>query len=98
MSESVGGLISFGKSAPRTFEWQSFLSYLALISIILAFMNLLPIPGLDGGYVLFLIVEMITGRKVSDKVMGWATTAGLILLLGLMLYANGLDIFRLFKK
>lgn len=98
LSESVGGLITFGKSAPQTFEWESFLRYLALISIILAFMNLLPIPGLDGGYVFFLLWEMITGRKVSDKVMERATTVGLVLLLGLMLYANGLDIFRLFKK
>ncbi len=98
LSESVGGLITFGKSAPQTFEWESFLRYLALISIILAFMNLLPIPGLDGGYVFFLLWEMITGRKVSDKVMERATTVGLVLLLGLMLYANGLDVFRLFKK
>ena len=98
LSESVGGLITFGKSAPQTFEWESFLRYLALISIILAFMNLLPIPGLDGGYVFFLLWEMITGRKVSDKVMERATTVGLVLLLGLMLYANGLDIFRLFKN
>lgn len=98
LSESVGGLITFGKSAPQTFEWESFLRYLALISIILAFMNLLPIPGLDGGYVFFLLWEMITGRKVSEKVMERATTVGLVLLLGLMLYANGLDIFRLFKK
>jgi regulator of sigma E protease len=98
LSESVGGLITFGKNAPRTFEWDSFLSYLAFISIILAFMNLLPIPGLDGGYVIFLLFEMISGRKVSDKVMERATTVGLVLLLALMLYANGLDIFRLFKK
>ncbi len=98
VSKSVGGLITFGKSAPQVFEWQSFLSYLALISVILAFMNLLPIPGLDGGYVFFLLFEMISGRKVSDKVMGYATTAGLILLLALMVYANGMDIFRLFKK
>ncbi len=98
MSESVGGLITFGKTAPQVFEWQTFLGYLALISVILAFMNLLPIPGLDGGYVFFLLFEMITGRKVSDKVMGYATTVGLILLLALMVYANGMDIFRLFKK
>jgi len=98
ISESVGGLITFGKSAPRTFEWESFLNYLALISIILAFMNLLPIPGLDGGYVFFLLWEMITGRKVSEKVMERATTVGLVLLLALMLYANGLDIVRLFRK
>jgi regulator of sigma E protease len=96
-SESVGGLITFGKSAPAAFEWDSFLTYLAFISIILAFMNLLPIPGLDGGYVFFLLFEMLTGKKVSDKVMERATTVGLILLLGLMLYANGMDVFRLFK-
>jgi regulator of sigma E protease len=62
-------------------------------------MNLLPIPGLDGGYVIFLLFELISGRKVSEKVMERATMVGLILLLGLMLYANGLDIFRAwFKK
>jgi regulator of sigma E protease len=61
-------------------------------------MNLLPIPGLDGGYVVFTLIEMITGRKVNEKVMEVATTIGLILLLGLMLYANGMDIFRIFKK
>ena len=61
-------------------------------------MNLLPIPGLDGGYVIFLLYEMITRRKVSEKVMEYATSVGLILLLGLMVYANGLDIFRLFKN
>jgi regulator of sigma E protease len=61
-------------------------------------MNLLPIPGLDGGYVIFLLFEMITGRKVSEKLMERATTVGLVLLLGLMLYANGLDVLRWFKK
>ena len=60
-------------------------------------MNLLPIPGLDGGYVIFLLFEMLTGKKVSDKVMEKATTVGLVLLLALMVYANGMDIFRLFK-
>lgn len=80
------------------FDWQDFLMLTAFVSIILAVMNLLPIPGLDGGYVIFLIFEMLSGKKVSDKVMERATTVGLVLLLGLMLYANGLDIFRLFKK
>lgn len=61
-------------------------------------MNLLPIPGLDGGYVLFLLFELISGKKVSDSVMEKATTVGLVLLLGLMLYANGLDIMRLFQN
>lgn len=97
-SESLGGVVSFGKMFPEEFSWLKFLNLVAFVSIILAFMNLLPIPGLDGGYVIFLLFEMITGKKVSDKVMEKATTIGLVLLLGLMLYANGLDIFRLFKK
>ena len=82
---------------PPVFSWETFLHLTAFVSIILAFMNLLPIPGLDGGYVIFLLFELVSGRKVSDKVMERATTVGLVLLLGLMLYANGLDIFRLFK-
>jgi regulator of sigma E protease len=97
-SESLGGIVSFGQMFPPVFSWQMFLHLTAFVSIILAFMNLLPIPGLDGGYVLFLLFELFSGRKVSDKVMERATTVGLVLLLGLMLYANGLDIFRLFKK
>jgi regulator of sigma E protease len=97
-SESLGGIVSFGKMFSPVFDWQEFLMLTAFVSIILAVMNLLPIPGLDGGYVIFLIFEMVSGRKVSDKVMEKATTVGLVLLLGLMLYANGLDIFRLFNK
>lgn len=95
-SESVGGLYSFGQLFPGQFTWLDFLTLTAFISIVLAFMNLLPIPGLDGGYVIFLLYEMISGRKVNDKVMEYATTVGLVLLLGLMLYANGLDVFRAF--
>jgi len=97
-SESLGGIYSFGKLFDPVFSWSSFLNLTAFISIILAFMNLLPIPGLDGGYVIFLLFEMITGRKVSEKVMERATTVGLVILLALMLYANGLDVLRLFKK
>lgn len=97
-SESLGGIVSFGKMFSPVFDWQDFLMLTAFVSIILAVMNLLPIPGLDGGYVIFLVFEMLSGKKVSDKVMERATTVGLVLLLGLMLYANGLDIFRLFKK
>ena len=96
-SESLGGIISFGKIFPSEFDMERFLMLTAFVSIILAFMNLLPIPGLDGGYVIFLLFEMITGKQVSEKVMERATTVGLILLLSLMVYANGLDIFRLFK-
>lgn len=98
VNESLGGLVTFGKLFDPVFDWQSFLMLTAFVSIILAVMNLLPIPGLDGGYVIFLIFELISGRKVSDKVMETATTVGLVLLLGLMLYANGLDIFRLFQN
>lgn len=98
LNENLGGIASFAKIFPSTFDWQEFWMLTAFISIILAFMNLLPIPGLDGGYVIFLLWEIITRRKVNDKVMEYATTVGLILLLGLMLYANGLDIFRAFKK
>jgi len=95
--ESVGGIGSFASIFPSEFDLQQFLMLTAFISIILAFMNLLPIPGLDGGYVIFLLWEMITGRQVSEKVMEKATTVGLVLLLALMVYANGLDIVRLFK-
>ncbi len=97
VSESLGGFGSFAKLFPTTFGWESFLRLLAFISIMLAFMNLLPIPGLDGGYVLFLLWEIITGKKVSDAFMEKATGVGLILLVSLMLYANGLDIFRALK-
>jgi len=90
--------VSFGKLFSPVFDWQDFLMLTAFVSIILAVMNLLPIPGLDGGYVIFLLFEILSGRKVSDKVMETATTVGLVLLLGLMLYANGLDIFRLFQN
>jgi len=98
VSESLGGMVSFGKLFSPVFDWQAFLILTAFVSIILAVMNLLPIPGLDGGYVIFLLFEMLSGRQVSDKVMERATTVGLVLLLGLMLYANGLDIFRLFQN
>jgi regulator of sigma E protease len=94
ISKSVGGLGTFAKIFPAEFRWESFMKLIAFVSIVLAFMNLLPIPGLDGGYVIFLLYELITRQKVSDKVMERATTVGLILLLGLMLYANGLDIVR----
>ncbi len=98
-SESLGGIGTFAKIFPTEFVWHDFLMLVAFISIVLAFMNLLPIPGLDGGYVIFLLYELVSGRKVSEKVMERATTVGLVLLLGLMLYANGLDVFRAwFKK
>ncbi|HEX5153369.1 MAG TPA: RIP metalloprotease RseP [Parafilimonas sp.] len=96
-SESLGSVISIGSLFPGLWDWQSFWSLTALLSIILAFMNILPIPALDGGHALFCIYEMITGRKPSDKFMEYAQLVGMILLLALMAYALGLDIFRLFK-
>lgn len=94
ISKSVGGLGTFAGIFPTEFSWARFMNLIAFVSIVLAFMNLLPIPGLDGGYVIFLLYELITRRKVSDKVMEIATTVGLVLLLALMLYANGLDVVR----
>ena len=98
LKDNLGGIGTFSKIFPTQFDMHDFLMLTAFISIVLAFMNLLPIPGLDGGYVIFLLYELITRRKVSDKVMEYATTAGLILLLALMVYANGLDIFRAMKS
>ena len=91
----VGGFGAIGNLFPGTWDWLSFWQTTALISIILAFMNVLPIPALDGGHVMFLLYEMISGRKPHEKVMEYAQTLGVILLLGLVLYANGNDIFKL---
>ena len=96
VNESVGGFYSMGKMYPADFDWKSFLMLTAFISVALAFMNFLPIPGLDGGYVIFLLFEMLTGKQVSEKVMERATTVGLVILLALMVYINGLDILKIF--
>ncbi len=96
-SESVGSVFSIGGIYPGVWDWQIFWTLTAVFSIILAFMNVLPIPGLDGGHALFTLVEMITGRKPSDKFLEYAQMVGMVLLLGLMAYALGLDIFRMFK-
>jgi regulator of sigma E protease len=97
-SDSLGGFISIGDMFPSYWSWYEFWNMTAILSLILAFMNLLPIPALDGGHVMFLLWEAATGRKVSDKVMEYATIAGFILVIGLVLYANGLDVLRLFGK
>lgn len=96
-STQVGGFIAIGNIFPKTWDWEIFWAVTALLSIILAFMNLLPIPALDGGYILFIFIEMITGKRFSDKFIGIANTIGFALLIVLMVWANGLDIFRLFK-
>ena len=97
VNDNLGSLISIGKTFGGSWDWQHFWTMTALFSIILAFMNILPIPALDGGHALFTIYEMITGRKPSDKFMEYAQMVGMVLLLGLMLYALGLDIWRLFR-
>jgi regulator of sigma E protease len=74
-------------------DWQVFWKITAFFSIILAFMNLLPIPALDGGHVVFTVVEMITGRKPSDKFLEYAQIVGMVLLFALLIYANGNDWF-----
>lgn len=96
VNESMGGFYSMGKMYSPEFSWLAFLTLTAFISVALAIMNLLPIPGLDGGYVIFLLYEMVSGRKVSEKVMERSTTVGLVIMLGLMLYVNGLDVPKWF--
>lgn len=96
-SDSLGSVISIGNTFPGIWDWERFWTLTAIFSIILAFMNILPIPALDGGHALFTLVEMITGRKPSDKFMEYAQMVGMVLLLGLMAYALGLDFWRLFK-
>lgn len=83
---------------PNTFSWERFWSISAFFSVILAVMNLLPIPALDGGHILFILIEMLTGKKPNDKVMGYIQMSGMIFLLLLMLYANGNDIYRFLIK
>jgi regulator of sigma E protease len=95
--ESVGGFISIGNIFPAAWDWMAFWSLTAFLSIMLAILNVLPIPALDGGHVMFLLFEMITGRKPSDKFLEYAQIVGMILLLALLLFANGNDIIRLFK-
>jgi len=92
--ESVGSIISIGNMFPSSWDWRKFWYMTAVLSLILAVMNLLPIPALDGGHVIFLLFEWITGIKPSDKVMEYATTIGFFILMGLMIYVLGLDISR----
>ena len=95
--KGLGGFISIGKQYSPEWDWRSFWSFTAFLSIILAFMNILPIPALDGGHVVFLLGEMITGRKPSDKLLEYAQVTGFIILIALLLLANGNDIIKLFN-
>ncbi len=95
--ESLGGFASIGKMFGAQWNWERFWRMTAILSLILGFMNLLPIPALDGGYVMFLLFEVVTGIKPSDKTLEVANTIGFLLILGLLIFANGLDIFRMFQ-
>lgn len=96
--DSLGGFITITKLFSTSWDWESFWRITGILSFILAIMNLLPIPALDGGHVMFLLYEVVSGRKPSDKFMEYATYIGFIIVLGLLLLANGLDIMRLFGK
>ncbi|MFY0254410.1 RIP metalloprotease RseP [Chitinophaga sp. 30R24] len=98
MTESLGGFGSIANLFPSAWDWVAFWQLTAFLSIILAFMNILPIPALDGGHVLFLLYEIVTGRKPSEKFLEYAQIVGMVLLFGLLLLANGLDIWRSISK
>ena len=95
--ESLGGFIAIGNIFPSVWDWESFWNLTAFLSIILAVMNILPIPALDGGHVLFLLFEMITGRKPSDKFLEYAQIVGMVILFSLLLYANGNDFLKWYQ-
>lgn len=96
--EELGGFIKIGSIFPPVWDWQSFWNMTAFLSIILAIMNILPIPALDGGHVMFTLFEMITGRKPGDKFLEYAQIVGMVLLISLLLYANLNDVIGLFNK
>lgn len=96
-SDSLGGFGTISQLFPDQWDWQAFWRNTAILSLILGFMNLLPIPALDGGHVMFLLIEAVTGRKPSDKVLEIATIIGFVLVIALVLYANGLDVWRWWK-
>ena len=93
-AKSVGGFGTIGSIFPKVWDWQRFWSMTAFLSIILAFMNILPIPALDGGHVLFLLYELVARRKPSDKFLEYAQMVGMFLLFGLLIWANFNDILR----
>lgn len=97
-AKNLGGFGAIGNIFPESWNWEQFWSITAFLSVILAFMNILPIPALDGGHVLFLLVEIITRRQSSEKFLEYAQMAGMAFLFALLLYANGNDIYRYFFK
>ncbi|MBR5898675.1 MAG: RIP metalloprotease RseP [Muribaculaceae bacterium] len=97
-AQSLGGFGSIGSIFPDTWNWRSFWEIAAFLSVVLAFMNIIPIPALDGGHVLFLLYEIIARRKPSDKFLEYAQVAGMIFIFALLIFANGNDIYRFFFK
>ena len=95
--KSVGSFIAIGQVFPKKWDWYQFTNILALLSIMLGVVNLIPIPGLDGGHILFTLYEMITGRKPSDKFLYIMQLIGMVLIFGLMFLAFGNDIMRLIR-
>ena len=96
--KQIGGFLTIGSLFSPMWDWQHFWEMTAFLSIILAFMNILPIPALDGGHVMFLLYEMIFRRKPNEKFIEYAQMAGMAVLFALLIYANGNDILRLFTK
>lgn len=96
--ESLGGFLTIGSIFPGVWDWQAFWLLTALLSIILAIMNILPIPALDGGHVMFLLYEIIVRRKPNEKFMEYAQMTGLLILLALVFFVNANDIYRFFFK
>lgn len=96
--KSVGSIIAIGNMFPGYWNWQVFWSFTAILSIALAVINILPIPALDGGHVVFLLYEVITGRKPNEKFMEYTTLVGIILVFGLMILLTGNDIYKIFIK
>ena len=97
-ASSLGGFGAIGNFFPPVWDWYAFWKMTAFLSVILAFMNILPIPALDGGHVMFLLYEVVTRRKPNEKIMEYAQVAGMILLFGLLIYANGNDLIRAIFK
>jgi regulator of sigma E protease len=97
-ASSLGGFGAIGSLFPSAWDWRPFWMTTAFLSIILAFMNILPVPALDGGHVMFLLYEVITRRKPSDKFLEYAQITGMLILFALLIYANGNDLFRFFTR
>ena len=97
-ASSLGGFGAIGNFFPAMWNWLAFWKMTAFLSVVLAFMNILPIPALDGGHVMFLLYEVVTRRKPNEKFMEYAQVAGMILLFGLLIYVNGNDLFKAIFK